>query len=932
GSHTFSVRAIDAVGNTDATPASFTWTIDTTAPDTTITSNPSNPSGSSSASFSFTSTEGGSTFECQIDGGGYSTCTSPKTYSGLSNGSHTFSVRAIDAVGNTDATPASFTWTIDTTAPVAPTLSISQPDGVGDTITVGSSYSITYTLSDPDDVVTAEFYYDTNNSGLDGTAISGACATAPEGTNVTCTWNTTGMTLGSYYIYGIANDGTNPAVSAYSPGQITISVSATAPGQVTGLSLSPAPTQIVLSWTAPSDGGSPITGYKIERESPVGGGWSTIVPNTGSTSTTYTNTGLTQNTQYSYRVSAINAIGTGPSSDPATTSTLVSATVPDKPISLNGVVADTQISLSWQAPLNDGGSTITDYTIEYSIDGFTWTVYSDGVNTNISVILTGLDTTQTYLFRVYAINSVGTSLPSDTVTVSPQTTTEATVTTSSRNPPKIQGVGIYEIIKTEHALNATDQQTRFENYMPYSVYSYYTDAQNYSSLGSFEKVGEFLPTELFSTQAHPIIIDKGKMIQLQVQIQDEYQSSKVEHVAIYFDFEETATIKPGKTYVALDSPEVLSVGDPDKIFQSVKVSKSLENGKLWAIFDITFARPLLTTDVVIETWHESKQPVYAKITKMWEKLQVIKLPAKQPTFGLFADVAIPKIHTSPTCVALNQCFDPTIVEIQKGGIVQWSNDDTTFIHAITSGSPQTGPDNRFNGLLKPGESFQHVFSAAGTYPYYCMIHPWATGIVHVYEKGIPISEEPRVPSENIAGSVQLPSELLSPLVVESLSEGNAIKIQPGDVLVLKTRNLRVNISGFVGTPDPDNRSVQITIIRPDGSTSVFNPMLNEDGNYFLPTALSDRWIRGNYQIVTEYKGNQLGNIMFHVTDDTRLQGFGGVVKSSFSEPYGADNISSMSGGKESYYITIASIPAFVIAFAISNLRRMKYRKSRNVRY
>ncbi len=60
--------------------------------------------------------------------------------------------------------------------PASPQLSISQPDGVSDTVTTGIPYDITYSLSDPDDDVTAAFYYDTNNSGFDGTSISGVCA------------------------------------------------------------------------------------------------------------------------------------------------------------------------------------------------------------------------------------------------------------------------------------------------------------------------------------------------------------------------------------------------------------------------------------------------------------------------------------------------------------------------------------------------------------------------------------------------------------------------------------------------------------------------------------------------------------------------------------------------------------------------------------
>jgi hypothetical protein len=110
------VRATDAAGNIDASPATRSFTVDTgtppddtTAPDTSITSGPTGTTSMTSASFVFAATESGSTFACRLDGGAYATCASPKAYTNLTNGSHTFSVRATDAAGNTDASPTSQT-------------------------------------------------------------------------------------------------------------------------------------------------------------------------------------------------------------------------------------------------------------------------------------------------------------------------------------------------------------------------------------------------------------------------------------------------------------------------------------------------------------------------------------------------------------------------------------------------------------------------------------------------------------------------------------------------------------------------------------------------------------------------------------------------------------------------------------------------------
>jgi YVTN family beta-propeller protein len=110
GSHTFAVRAINGE-EIDTTPASFSWTIDTTAPDTQIDSHPDNPTTLTSASFTFHATET-ATFQCSLDNSTYTACTSPQTYQGLAKGSHTFHVKATDTLGNTDSTPATYNWII----------------------------------------------------------------------------------------------------------------------------------------------------------------------------------------------------------------------------------------------------------------------------------------------------------------------------------------------------------------------------------------------------------------------------------------------------------------------------------------------------------------------------------------------------------------------------------------------------------------------------------------------------------------------------------------------------------------------------------------------------------------------------------------------------------------------------------------------------
>jgi hypothetical protein len=89
--------------------------VDLTPPDTYVGAGPPATTTSSSATFSFSASESPATFACRLDDGGWSACAAPYPLTGLSVGAHHFEVRATDAVGWLDDSPAAYDWTV--TAP-----------------------------------------------------------------------------------------------------------------------------------------------------------------------------------------------------------------------------------------------------------------------------------------------------------------------------------------------------------------------------------------------------------------------------------------------------------------------------------------------------------------------------------------------------------------------------------------------------------------------------------------------------------------------------------------------------------------------------------------------------------------------------------------------------------------------------------------------
>ena len=87
--------------------------------------------------------------------------------------------------------------------------------------------------------------------------------------------------------------------------------------------------------------------------------------------------------------------------------------------------------------------------------------------------------------------------------------------------------------------------------------------------------------------------------------------------------------------------------------------------------------------------------------------------------------------STPGCENTNSCFIPSVLNIQVGDSVIWTNDDTT-VHTITSGTPSGGTDGAFDSdLIQPGNSYSITFPNAYSYNYFCLVHPWMEGIVTV---------------------------------------------------------------------------------------------------------------------------------------------------------------------------------------------------------
>ncbi len=304
------------------------------------------------------------------------------------------------------------------TAPANGTLTVSVREADGQ----DPSDTVLYTLTNPINLGTGlRKFTAPANSSLSAETTYFVHMTFAVGLNPTQPqWNLTDRTQedsGAYAGWSIANErhsrvtGSTGNWGTPNNARIKIKVKGEnrAPAAPVNLSATVGNGQVTLSWDDP--GNDTITKYQYSTN---GGTNFTDIGSSDNETTAYTVTGLTNGTQYTLAVRAVNDGGDGT----ASTVTATPETVPDAPTSLTATGADTSVTLAWTASVSDGGSAITmhQYRQKAGTDNYgNWTDIPEsahGGNNAIGHTVTGLDRGKTYTFLVRAVNSVGNSIAS----------------------------------------------------------------------------------------------------------------------------------------------------------------------------------------------------------------------------------------------------------------------------------------------------------------------------------------------------------------------------------------------------------------------------------------------------------------------------------------------------------------------------------------
>jgi len=133
-------------------------------------------------------------------------------------------------------------------------------------------------------------------------------------------------------------------------------------------------------------------------------------------------------------------------------------------------------------------------------------------------------------------------------------------------------------------------------------------------------------------------------------------------------------------------------------------------------------------DLAAEIREKAETAELEEEVMMEEKEEVMMEESTEPTT---VHVEIPIGTAVPGCEETNECWSPADITINAGDTVHWMNVDTAA-HTVTGGSPADGPSGVFDSsLVMADATYEFTFDEAGSYDYFCMVHPWMVGSISV---------------------------------------------------------------------------------------------------------------------------------------------------------------------------------------------------------